>query len=128
FAPFRMRLGLAQLNTTVGDLPGNRQKILAAYHDLVAAGAELVVFPELVVCGYPPRDLLFKRRFGSDVAESLEQIAREIGPVPALIGTIEVNTSKDGRPFYNAAALCADGAVLGHARKCLLPTYDVFDE
>ena len=78
-----MRLGLAQLNPTVGDLAGNRRKILDAYTALVAQGAELVVFPELIVCGYPPRDLLFKRRFVPDVAESLAQIATAIGSVPA---------------------------------------------
>jgi len=66
-----MRIGLAQLNLTVGDLAGNRGKILSAYSSLVAQGAELVVFPELAVCGYPPRDLLFKRRFVPDVEESL---------------------------------------------------------
>ena len=62
-----MRIGLAQINTLVGDLVGNRRKILEAYAALVAQGAEFVVFPELVVCGYPPRDLLFKRRFVPDI-------------------------------------------------------------
>ena len=123
-----MRLGLAQLNPTVGDLAGNRQKILAAYATLVAQGAELVVFPELAVCGYPPRDLLFKRRFVPDVAESLVQIAAAVGAVPALIGTVEPNTSGRGRPFFNSAAFCYRGSVAAMARKCLLPTYDVFDE
>ena len=99
-----MRLGLAQLNPTVGDLAGNRQKILAAYAALVAQGAELVVFPELAVCGYPPRDLLFKRRFVQDTAESLAQIAAAVGAVPALIGTVEPNTTGRGRPFFNSAA------------------------
>jgi NAD+ synthase (glutamine-hydrolysing) len=123
-----MRLGLAQLNTTVGDLVGNRRKIIAAYRDLVAAGADLVVYPELVVCGYPPRDLLFKRSFGPDVAASLAEIAAAMGSVPALVGTIDANPAAKGRPFFNAAALCQDGAVRGMAHKCLLPTYDVFDE
>ncbi|HRE06082.1 MAG TPA: NAD+ synthase [Opitutaceae bacterium] len=123
-----MRIGLAQLNTTVGDLAGNRRRILDAYGKLVADGAELVVFPELIVCGYPPRDLLFKRRFVSDVEESLRLIAAEIGAVPALIGTVEANPQPDGRRFFNSAALCQHGAVHHHARKCLLPTYDVFDE
>ena len=119
-----MRLGLAQLNTTVGDLAGNRARITDAYRKLVAQGAQLVVFPELVVCGYPPRDLLFKRRFVSDVAETLATIAREVGDVPALIGTVEANTSGHGRPSFNAAAFCHRGAVTATARKCLLPTYD----
>lgn len=123
-----MRVGLAQLNTTVGDLAGNRRLILDAYHRLVAAGAELVVFPELVVCGYPPRDLIFKKRFGEDVESSLLEIAAATGPVPALVGTLETNPAAVGRAFFNAAALCANGAVQGFARKCLLPTYDVFDE
>ncbi len=123
-----MRLGFAQLNTIVGDLAGNRRKILEAYASLVASGAELVVFPELVICGYPPRDLLFKRRFVSDVAESLAQIVAAIGDVPALVGTVEANTSGQGRPFYNSAAFCHQGQVVATARKCLLPTYDVFDE
>ena len=123
-----MRLGLAQFNPTVGDLAGNRQKILAAYAALVAQGAELVVFPELAVCGYPPRDLLFKRRFVPDVAESLAEIATAIGPVPALIGTVEPSATGRGRPFFNSAAFCYRGKVAAVARKCLLPTYDVFDE
>ena len=123
-----MRIGLAQLNTTVGDLAGNRRRILDAYGKLVAEGAELVVFPELIVCGYPPRDLLFKRRFVSDVEESLRLIAAEVGSVPALIGTVEPNAQPDGRRFFNSAALCQLGTVQLHARKCLLPTYDVFDE
>ncbi|MBI5768193.1 MAG: NAD+ synthase [Verrucomicrobia bacterium] len=123
-----MRLGLAQFNPTVGDLAGNRQRILAAYAALVAQGAELVVFPELAVCGYPPRDLLFKRRFVPDVADSLAEIAAAVGPVPAIIGTVEPNTSGRGRPFFNSAAFCYRGKVAAVARKCLLPTYDVFDE
>lgn len=123
-----MRIGLAQLNPTVGDLAGNRRKIVEAYVALVAQGAELVVFPELMVCGYPPRDLLFKRRFVPDVVDSLTQIAAQIGEVPALIGTVEINSSGGGRPFFNSAAFCHRGKVAVTARKCLLPTYDVFDE
>jgi NAD+ synthase (glutamine-hydrolysing) len=123
-----MRIGLAQLNPIVGDLAGNRRKILEAYAALVAQGAEFVVFPELIVCGYPPRDLLFKRRFVPDVTESLQQIAAAVGEVPALIGTVELNASGSGRAAYNSAAFCHRGKIVSTARKCLLPTYDVFDE
>ena len=80
----KLAIGLAQLNTTVGDLPGNRRLILDAYQSLVAQGAELVVFPELVICGYPPRDLLFKRSFVPDIEAALVEIATHIGAVPAL--------------------------------------------
>lgn len=123
-----MRIGLAQINTIVGDLAGNRQRILEAYRRLVAEGAELVVFPELVVCGYPPRDLLLKRRFVPDVEASLAEIASAVGDVPALIGTVTPNGVGHGRPFRNAAAVCQRGRILATAHKCLLPTYDVFDE
>jgi NAD+ synthase (glutamine-hydrolysing) len=123
-----MRIGLAQINTIVGDLAGNRRRILDAYHQLVARGAELVVYPELVVCGYPPRDLLFKKRFVADVEQTARGIAAEIGAVPALIGYTEANTSGQGRPAFNAAAFCQAGRITASAHKCLLPTYDVFDE
>ncbi len=123
-----MRIGLAQLNTTVGDLPGNRRLILDAYHSLVSQGAELVVFPELVICGYPPRDLLFKRSFVPDIEATLADIAAQIGDVPALIGTVATNPAPAGRRFFNAAAFCQQGRVVSVAHKCLLPTYDVFDE
>ena len=123
-----MRIGLAQLNSTVGDLAGNRRKILDAYHTLDARGAELVVFPELIVCGYPPRDLLFKRRFVSDNEESLTEIATQIGEIPAVIGFVETNPASEGRRCFNAAAFCQRGEIAVIARKCLLPTYDVFDE
>jgi len=123
-----MRLGLAQINTTVGDLAGNRRRILDAYAELVRRGAELVVFPELAACGYPPRDLLFKRHFVPDVAKSLAELAAAVGDVPALVGTVEANPGGEGRPFFNSAAFCHRGSVASHVRKCLLPTYDVFDE
>ncbi|RRJ95534.1 hypothetical protein Ga0100231_015780 [Opitutaceae bacterium TAV4] len=123
-----MRIGIAQINTTVGDLAGNRRKILDAYAELVARGAQLVVFPELVTCGYPPRDLLFKSRFVPDTQASLDLIASAIGATPALIGTVTPNPAPAGRPFFNAAAFCHRGHVLRIAHKCLLPTYDVFDE
>jgi len=87
-----------------------------------------VIFPELVVCGYPPRDLLLKRRFVPDVVDSMAQIAAAIGDVPAVVGTVELNPTGTGRAFYNAAAFCHRGQILATARKCLLPTYDVFDE
>jgi NAD+ synthase (glutamine-hydrolysing) len=123
-----MRIGLAQINTIVGDLAGNRRLIAAAYQALVAQGAELVVFPELVVCGYPPRDLLFKKRFVADVERTTREIAAAIGPVPAVIGYVEANTTGQGRPAFNSAAFCLAGRIVTSARKCLLPTYDVFDE
>ncbi len=123
-----MRIGLAQLNPIVGDLPGNRRKILEAYARLVSSGAELVVFPELAICGYPPRDLLFKRRFVPDCEESLREIATAIGEVPALGGTVEQNNRGEGRAAFYAAAFCHRGRVVDTAHKCLLPTYDVFDE
>jgi NAD+ synthase (glutamine-hydrolysing) len=123
-----MRLGLAQINTTVGDLAGNRALILEAYGELVSRGAELVVLPELAVCGYPPRDLLFKRHFVPDVEESMRMIAAGIGEVPALVGTVTSNPSGTGRQFFNSAAFCHAGKVASVANKCLLPTYDVFDE
>ena len=123
-----MRIGLAQINPIVGDLAGNSRRILDAYHTLVAQGAELVLFPELAVCGYPPRDLLFKKRFVSDVEQATQAIAAQIGGVPAVIGYTEANLAGKGRAAFNSAAFCLQGKILTSARKCLLPTYDVFDE
>ena len=124
-----MKIGLAQINTTVGDLAGNQLLIEAAYAQLVAEGAELVLFPELAICGYPPRDLLFKSRFVSDMQSSLQAIAGKIDAVPAVIGFVEARPAGAvGRPFYNAAAWCESGTIQTIARKSLLPSYDVFDE
>ena len=123
-----MKIGLAQINTIVGDMAGNRARILDSYRELVAAGAEVVVYPELVTTGYPPRDLLFKTRFVDNNLLSLEKIAAEIGTVPALVCFVEKNPAEKGRRFFNAAAWCERGKVRQVARKTLLPTYDVFDE
>tara|TARA_B100001248_G_scaffold262737_1_gene262006 strand:- start:8333 stop:9982 length:1650 start_codon:yes stop_codon:yes gene_type:complete len=123
-----MKIGLGQINTIVGDFTGNRQKIIESYKTLVEEGAQLVVFPELAVCGYPPRDLLFRSGFGEDNETSVELIAQEVGEVPLLVGYAKPNESPLGRRFFNAAAWCEKGKVKRSARKCLLPTYDVFDE
>ena len=123
-----MKIGIAQLNSTVGDLSGNLQLASDAYSELVEKGAELVVFPELTLCGYPPRDLLLKKRFGKDCAEVLNQFATQTGDCPALIGFPDRAEVRTKEPFFNAAALCSGGKVIQVFHKRLLPTYDVFDE
>ena len=124
-----MKIGIAQINTTVGDLTGNKELILNAYRQLTEGGAELVLFPELAVCGYPPRDLLFKSQFVADTEATLREIATEVGAAPAVIGFVEKRPEgRKGRPFYNAAAWCENGTVKSVAHKSLLPNYDVFDE
>jgi len=123
-----MKIGLAQINTTVGDLQNNEDRIVRVYRELVSQGAEYVVFPELVVTGYPPRDLLFKQKFVPDNLAALERIACQTGSAPAILGFVALNANAAGRPFHNAAAVCFDGKVQHTGHKCLLPTYDVFDE
>src|SRR5512136_1644602 len=112
-----MRLGLAQINTIVGDLPGNSRRIVDAYRALAGQGAELVVFPELAISGYPPRDLLFKRRFVPDVESALAEIAAVVGDVPALVGFVETNPTGQGRSFFNSAAWCHRGEIAAVGRK-----------
>ena len=119
-----MRLALAQINTTVGDLDGNRALILDRLAAAKEADADVVVFPELAVTGYPPEDLLLRPGFVRAAEESLEQIADAVHGIVAIVGAPHA----DGGHLYNVAAVCADGAVKERVRKQLLPNYGVFDE
>ena len=123
-----MKIGFAQINTTVGDLQGNFKKIVLAYHQAVAQGAELVLTPELSLTGYPPQDLVFKSRFVPLNLELLDLLHREVGLIPLLVGFVDFNPAATGRPFLNAAALLQRDRPLEKIFKSLLPTYDVFDE
>ncbi len=123
-----MKLALAQTNPVVGDVVGNRERIVACIEEARAAGASLVVFPELSVAGYPPRDLLLKPRFVDANVEAVHRIAQSCTGIAALVGFVEPNVDPVGRSLRNAAAYCADGKVQQVRHKSLLPTYDVFDE
>jgi NAD+ synthetase len=123
-----MKIALAQLNTTVGDLAGNETKILAAYQRGVEAGVELVVCPELSVTGYPPRDLLLKKRFVTQNLETLDRLAAATGKVGLLVGFVGKNEMRPGREVTNSVALLQHGKIVTTRAKTLLPTYDVFDE
>src|SRR5712692_1499474 len=122
-----MKIGFAQLNLTVGDLSGNFEKIARAYERLAAAGAELVLTPELAITGYPPQDLVFKSRFVPENLEALERLHRRLGTAALLVGFVDRNEGR-GKPFHNAAALLEAGKPMRKTYKSLLPTYDVFDE
>lgn len=123
-----MRIGIAQLNPIVGDMAGNLALAMDAYEQLIGQAVDLVVYPELFLCGYPPRDLLLKEKFGDDLKDALQVFAATTGPVPALIGFPEKATHSKKQFFYNAAAWCEKGIVKQTFHKRLLPTYDVFDE
>ena len=122
-----MKIGFAQINCTVGDLRGNFEKILQAYERLSAAGAELVVTPELAVTGYPPQDLVFKSQFVPQTFEVLEHLHARVVGAALLVGFVDRNQGR-GKPFHNAAALLEAGQPIRKTHKSLLPTYDVFDE
>jgi NAD+ synthase (glutamine-hydrolysing) len=122
-----MKIGFAQINPTVGDLSGNFQKIIHAYERLAAAGAELVLTPELAITGYPPQDLVFKSRFVPENLATLEQLHARVRNAALLVGFVDRNEGR-GKPFHNAAALLERGKPIRKAHKSLLPTYDVFDE
>ena len=123
-----MKIALAQINTTVGDFAGNEAKLLTAAKRGAEAGADLVIFPELSTCGYPPRDLLLKKQFIGQNLELLERVARAAGKTGLLVGYVGRAESQPGRQATNAVALCQHGKILATRAKTLLPTYDVFDE
>jgi NAD+ synthase (glutamine-hydrolysing) len=122
-----MKIGFAQINPTVGDLRGNCELIIGAYERLAAAGAELVLTPELSLTGYPPQDLVFKSRFVPENLALLEKLHAQVGESALLVGFVDRNGGR-GKPFHNAAALLERGKPIRKMYKSLLPTYDVFDE
>jgi NAD+ synthetase len=122
-----MKIGFAQINPTVGDLSGNCELIIGAYERLAAAGAELVLTPELAITGYPPQDLVFKSRFVPENLALLEKLHSHVGDTALLVGFVDRNEGR-GKPFHNAAALLERGKPIRKTYKSLLPTYDVFDE
>lgn len=124
-----MKIALAQKNYTVGDLEGNAALIAEAAHQAQQAGADLVVTSELAITGYPPRDLLLRPSFIERSWQAVEQLAHNLRSAPpVVVGIAEINDAREGRPLFNAAALLTNGRVEARFRKCLLPTYDVFDE
>jgi NAD+ synthase (glutamine-hydrolysing) len=118
-----MRIALAQIDTVVGDLDGNRERIVGRLQEAREAGADLVLFPELAVTGYPPEDLLFRPEFLRQARRSLDQIAAEATDIAALVGFPWLE-----RDLFNACAVCADGEVKAIYPKRFLPNYGVFDE
>ncbi len=125
-----MKIALAQTNSTVGDLCGNAKRILAFSERAAKAGASVVVFPELCLTGYPPRDLLEKASFLDRTEQHLERLAADAGAlnVSIICGTVTRTGSSAGLPIYNSAAVLRGGRIAFRQHKMLLPTYDVFDE
>jgi len=123
-----MKVALAQINPTVGDVAGNSQKIAAHIDGAADMGAELVVFGELSVTGYPPRDLLARPSFVAAAGRAVEDLAGRCRKVTALVGFVRPAGESPGRPLENAAALLDGGKITAVHVKTLLPSYDVFDE
>jgi NAD+ synthase (glutamine-hydrolysing) len=123
-----MKIGLAQINTTVGDINGNRDRVIQTLEKARESGVDIAVFPELCLTGYPPRDLLGLHGFVEANLKAVEEIALHSGAMGIVVGFVDRNNNKEGRDYYNAAAFLAEGKIQGTVHKTLLPTYDVFDE
>ena len=119
----RLRIGMAQLNMTVGDFGGNTRKILEAINESRSLGVDLLTFPELAICGYPPEDLLFKPQFITENMNSLEKVVNASAGMTLVVGFVD---AKDD--IYNAAAVIHDGKLVDVYHKVFLPNYGVFDE
>ena len=118
-----MKIGICQINPTVGAINKNKQLILENYNRSISLGAELVVFPELALTGYPPQDLLLREQFLKRTANALDEIAKQTS-TPIVLGS----TLVDNGDLFNCSFLCENGKIVGYYKKILLPTYDVFDE
>ena len=118
-----MKIGICQINPTVGAINKNKQLILENYNRSISLGAELVVFPELALTGYPPQDLLLREQFLKRTANALDEIAKQTS-TPMILGS----TLVDNSDLFNCSFLCENGKIVGYYKKILLPTYDVFDE
>jgi len=123
-----MKIALGQINPTVGDFAGNAAKIIDFAHRAQSAGAGLILFPELSVCGYPPRDLVERASFVQHNRETLDRIAAETRGIAVICGLVTPAQAESGKSVMNSAALLKDGRVAFLQSKMLLPTYDVFDE
>src|SRR6202162_803047 len=123
-----MKIALGQINPTVGDFAGNAAKIIDFSHRAQSAGAGLILFPELSVCGYPPRDLVERASFVQHNRETLDRIAAEARGIAVICGLVTPAQAESGKSVMNSAALLKDGRVAFLQSKMLLPTYDVFDE
>lgn len=121
-----LRVGLAQINPTVGALRDNASRILDFYSQAAAEKCDVVAFPELSITGYPPEDLVLKDGFVNENQRVLAEIVKKIGETIAVIGFVDSDAKTD--TIYNAAAICQNGKVLGVYHKHLLPNYNVFDE
>ena len=123
-----MKVALAQLNYHIGNFESNIAKVISAISDGKQQGADLIVFSELSICGYPPRDFLEFSDFIAACESGIQKIAQECNGIAAIIGAPSKNTSGNGKPLFNSAYFLHEGKVNSVHHKCLLPTYDVFDE
>jgi NAD+ synthase (glutamine-hydrolysing) len=123
-----VKIALGQINTTIGDFAGNAAKIIDFSRQAQAAGAGLILFPELAICGYPPRDLVERPSFVARNQESLQHVAQETRGIAVICGVATPAHAETGKRVMNSAALLRDGVVAAMQSKMLLPTYDVFDE
>ncbi len=123
-----LSVAIAQIDTTIGDFESNAGKIIAFGRRAETAGADLVLFPELAVCGYPPRDLLERRSFLDETERTVRRVARAAGSAVWVYGAALRNRATSGRSVFNAAVAARRGRTIGVYHKRLLPTYDVFDE
>jgi NAD+ synthase (glutamine-hydrolysing) len=119
----KLRIGMSQINTTVGDFAGNTRKIIDAITEARSLGVDLITFPELAVCGYPPEDLLFKPQFIEENLKSLEKVIKQTSGMAAVVGFVDAKND-----IYNAAAIVHDGKLVSIYHKIYLPNYGVFDE
>jgi len=123
-----VKIALGQINPTVGDFSGNAAKIISYSLQARNAGAGLILFPELAVCGYPPRDLVERPSFVARCQATIEKIAAETQGIAVICGTVTPAEAESGKKVMNSAALLRDGRIDFIQSKMLLPTYDVFDE
>src|SRR3990167_4540534 len=118
-----MKLLMAQLNPTIGDLNGNTERILASLDMAREYGAEIVLFPEMAICGYPPEDLVWHKSFIDAMEAKLEVIAKASKGLFVTVGLVRKNRGQGEKALLNSAAIIEDGEVIGFQDKWLLPTY-----